>query len=133
MDKTDKKYCRILELPMDFAGERQAGLQTKRKEILMKRSLKIWLLFLVLITGLLPLTAFAQENSREKLNFNQGWKFIRGNIQEAIQVDYPMEELERWESVNLPHTVREEPYINSGGINYQGEAMYRKHFSLPKE
>lgn len=99
----------------------------------MKRSLKIWLLFLVLITGLLPLTAFAQENSREKLNFNQGWKFIRGNIQEAIQVDYPMEELERWESVNPPHTVREEPYINSGGINYQGEAMYRKHFKLSED
>lgn len=99
----------------------------------MKKSLKVWLLLLVLVTGLLPLTAFAQESSREKLNFNQGWKFVRGNIQEAIQVDYPMEELERWESVDLPHTVREEPYNNSGGINYQGEAMYRKHFSLPKE
>lgn len=42
-----------------------------------------------------------------------------------------MEELERWESVDLPHTVRTEPYNNSGGINYQGEAMYCKHFKLP--
>lgn len=43
-----------------------------------------------------------------------------------------MDELERWENVNLPHTVREEAYINSGGENYQGPAMYRKHFYLPE-
>lgn len=99
----------------------------------MKKKLKVWLFLLLLLTGLLPLTVLAKEDGREKLNFNQGWKFVRGNIQEAIQVDYPMEELERWESVNLPHTVREEPYINSGGINYQGEAMYRKHFKLSED
>ena len=74
------------------------------------------------------------EGSREKLNFNQGWKFIRRNIPDATGVDYPMSDLEGWENVNLPHTVREEPYQNSGrtnGGNYQGQAMYRKHFSLP--
>lgn len=76
--------------------------------------------------------AIEYSGKREKLNFNQGWKFIRGNIKEAVDVNYPIEDLERWESVNLPHTVRVEPYINSGGINYQGPAMYRKHFSLPK-
>ena len=70
------------------------------------------------------------EEGREKLNFNQGWKFVRRNIPEATEVDYPMEELERWENVDLPHSVRTEPYINSGGENYQGPAMYRKHFYL---
>ena len=70
------------------------------------------------------------EEGREKLNFNQGWKFVRQNIPEAIDVDYDMSELERWENVDLPHTVREESYNNSGGDNYQGPAMYRKHFYL---
>lgn len=67
---------------------------------------------------------------REKLDFNRGWKFARQNIPSAVEVDYPLEQLERWESVSLPHTVREEPFVSSGGINYQGEAMYRKHFLL---
>ena len=89
-------------------------------------------LFMFLFTLLMPLGVSAAESPSEKLNFNQGWKFVRQNIQEAIQVDYPMEELERWESVDLPHTVRVEPYNNSGGVNYQGEAMYRKHFKLPE-
>lgn len=68
---------------------------------------------------------------RERLNFNQGWKFIRRDIPNATGVDYPLEQLEGWESVNLPHTVRVEPYNTSGNINYQGQAMYRKHFTVP--
>lgn len=70
------------------------------------------------------------ESGREKLHFNQGWKFVRQNIPEAIDVDYDMEELERWENVDLPHSVRLEAENNSGGKNYQGPAMYRKHFYL---
>lgn len=70
------------------------------------------------------------EPGREKLHFNQGWKFVRQNIPEAIEVDYDMEELERWENVDLPHSVRLEAENNSGGKNYQGPAMYRKHFYL---
>lgn len=69
-------------------------------------------------------------DGREKLNFNQGWKFVRANIPEAVQVDYPQSELERWENADLPHPVRLEEYNASGGKNYQGEAMYRKHFYL---
>ena len=80
----------------------------------------------------LPLDQVA-VHGREKLNFNQGWKFVRQYIAEAIDVDYPTETLERWESVNLPHTVRVEPFNNSGGINYQGQAMYRKQFTVPEE
>lgn len=77
-------------------------------------------------------TEIMAEAGREKLNFNQGWKFVRQNIPEAVNVEYPMEELERWENVELPHSVRLEEYNNSGGKNYQGEAMYRKHFYLPE-
>lgn len=110
----------------------------------MRRKILSFLLAFILVVTLLPITAKAApesgvapsisyEGSREKLNFNQGWKFIRRNIPDATKVDYPMSELEGWENVNLPHTVREEPYQNSGktnGGNYQGQAMYRKHFSL---
>ena len=50
---------------------------------------------------------------REKLNFNQGWKFIRKNVPAAVDPAYSIKELEHWESVALPHNVRVEPYISS--------------------
>ena len=109
----------------------------------MKKRGIAWLLTAAMMLSLIPGQSFTvraeeseppqqieAEEGREKLNFNQGWKFVRQYIPEAVEVDYDMEELERWESVDLPHTVREEPLINSGGINYQGQAMYRKHFYL---
>jgi hypothetical protein len=58
--------------------------------------------------------AFANDEfQREKLNFNQGWKFIRKNVPAAVDPAFPVKELERWESVDLPHTVRVEPYTSS--------------------
>ena len=71
---------------------------------------------------------------REKLNFNQGWKFKREYREEAIQPDYSLDELKNWENVNLPHTVRLEKYMNSGvGETYQGDAMYVKHFPVDEK
>lgn len=35
-----------------------------------------------------------------------------------------------WEIVNLPHTVRLEPWNASGGENFRGLCWYRKHFTL---
>jgi len=74
-----------------------------------------------------PLIAKGGESLREKLNFNQGWKFIRKNVPAAVDPAYSIKELERWESVDLPHTVRVEPYTNSSK-NYQGPATYVKRF-----
>ena len=110
-----------------------------RKQNALKRAVAFSLIG-VMCAGNTPVYAWPEqetaaieaEEGRETLNFNQGWKFVRQNIPEAVNVDYDMEELKRWENVDLPHTVREEPYNNSGGINYQGPAMYRKHFSLPE-
>lgn len=107
----------------------------------MKQRFLSFVVIVMLLLIMLPFSASAQmqettmeleeySGEREKLNFNQGWKFIRKNVQAAIQVDYPMEELTRWTNVDLPHTVRVEPFNNSGGENYQGPAMYRKHFKL---
>ena len=36
-----------------------------------------------------------------------------------------------WEVVTLPHTVRNERLMTSGGLNYQGEAWYRRRFFVP--
>lgn len=69
---------------------------------------------------------------REQLSFNLGWKFVRRDIPQAISPDYPKEELERWESVTLPHCPRLEPFYNSQVKTYQGIVMYRKHFVLPE-
>ena len=38
-----------------------------------------------------------------------------------------------WETVHLPHTVREEKANCSGGYNYLGEYWYRKVFTVKKE
>ena len=38
-----------------------------------------------------------------------------------------------WETVHLPHTVREEKANCSGGYNYLGEYWYRKVFTIKKE
>lgn len=68
------------------------------------------------------------------LNFNQGWKFISEYIEDAILPSYSITELQKWENVDLPHTVRLEKYSNSGqnGI-YTGDAMYIKHFPISKD
>lgn len=69
---------------------------------------------------------------REHLSFNLGWKFVRRDIPQAVSVEYPREELERWENVTLPHCPRLEPFGNSQVKTYQGVVMYRKHFVLPQ-
>ena len=65
------------------------------------------------------------------MNFNKGWKFIPEYIEAAIYPDYDPVELQKWENVNLPHSVRLEKYSSSGqnGI-YMGNAMYVKHFPI---
>lgn len=66
-----------------------------------------------------------------KLNFNQGWRFYRGYLEEsAKETDY---DDSMWEGVCLPHSVRIEPVMASGMVNYQGDAWYRKHFIIDNE
>lgn len=107
----------------------------------MKRRGITWVFVLMMAVGLVlsprmilsakdDIVQIEAEQAREKLHFNQGWKFVRRNIPEAVKPDYDMAELERWENVDLPHSVRLEEENTSGGKNYQGPAMYRKHFYL---
>lgn len=67
----------------------------------------------------------------DKYNFNQGWRFYRGNLEDgAFTREY---DDRMWENVCLPHTVRLEPVMASGMKNYLGKAWYRKHFFLEEE
>ena len=63
-------------------------------------------------------------------NFNVGWRFFKGDVENAWQADF---EDSSWELVNVPHGLELLPEEASGGINYQGVAWYRKHFQLTEE
>ena len=83
----------------------------------------------------LPKTLVNPTNSEGRnLNFNQGWKFTAKYIAEATATDYSLVELQKWENVNLPHSVRLEKYANGGqGGIYMGDAMYVKHFPISED
>lgn len=66
---------------------------------------------------------------REVYNMNVGWRFCKGSCPEAYRKDF---DDTLWEPVALPHGLELLPEEASGNINYQGEAWYRKHFSVPE-
>jgi len=68
------------------------------------------------------------DSGREVLNFNNGWRFFRGDMAgvEALNFDD-----RSWEVVSTPHTVKLMPAEASGNRNYQGIAWYRKTFVVP--
>ncbi|MDT8389046.1 MAG: glycoside hydrolase family 2 TIM barrel-domain containing protein [Lentisphaeria bacterium] len=63
-------------------------------------------------------------------NFNAGWRFMKGPAPHAEMKDY---DDGSWQLVNVPHGLEVLPLEASGGINYQGEAWYRKRFDVPPE
>ena len=80
-----------------------------------------------------------------KLSANGYWKFYRGAppkgrvINSKNPHDSGLSPFDaryddgEWETVHLPHTVREEKANCSGGYNYLGEYWYRKIFVVEKE
>jgi beta-galactosidase len=66
---------------------------------------------------------------REIFNFNVGWRFYKGAVSGAEQPDF-YDSL--WTVVNTPHGLEYLPDEASGGINYQGQAWYLKHFNIPE-
>ena len=71
------------------------------------------------------------ENSgREVFNFNIGWRFIKSEAIGAETTDFNDS---NWEVVNCPHGLELISTEASGSNNYQGEAWYRKHFTVPAE
>lgn len=73
---------------------------------------------------------FAQPGTgREVYNMNSGWRLMKGKVDNAWLSDFNDSQ---WEKVNLPNGVELLPVEASGCMNYQGEAWYRKHFSVNK-
>lgn len=69
-------------------------------------------------------------SGRQVYNFNNGWRFMRGDVKGAEQTAF---DDSRWEVVAAPHTVELMPVEASGCRNYQGVAWYRKRFVVPAE
>lgn len=80
------------------------------------------------------------------LSANKDWKFYRGmppkghsenasknSHDHGLDAFYSGYDDGDWETVCLPHTVRIEKPVCSGGRNYQGECWYRKRFVVKKE
>lgn len=69
-------------------------------------------------------TVDAQVRDAQSLNI--GWRFKKNAEKDANQVDF---DDSSWEVVNVPHGLELLPVNASGGVNYQGEAWYRKHLT----
>ena len=67
------------------------------------------------------------NSGREVFDFNVGWRFYKGGAEGAHRVDF---DDTKWGVVNCPHGLELLPEEASGCVNYQGEAWYRKHFTL---
>ncbi len=70
-----------------------------------------------------------ENSSRSVFNFNQGWRFYKGDVQGAEM--YAFDDSD-WEAANLPHGLEILSENASGGRNYQGKAWYRKVFNFNK-
>ncbi len=94
------------------------------------------LAFLLLVVLTFPIAAsvsvagfFPLEGSgRQVYNFNNGWRFMRGDVKDAEKKEFNDS---GWEVVSVPHTVELMPAEASGCRNYQGIAWYRKRFVVP--
>ena len=78
------------------------------------------------VAGLFPL----ENSGRIVYNFNQGWRFHRGDVQGAEARNFNDQQ---WEVVCAPHTAMLVPSEASGCRNYQGIIWYRKHFTVPAD
>src|SRR5436305_14084672 len=74
---------------------------------------------------------------RATFNFNSGWKFLKGDATNAMEVAF---DDSKWADVSAPHTYNDvDSYAHiishSGGDRYPyaGVAWYRKHFKLPAD
>lgn len=72
-----------------------------------------------------------EDSGREVESLNPAWRFTLDKesslINEAYKCDF---DDSNWSVVSLPNGLEELPLEASGGVNYQGGAWYRKHFTL---
>jgi len=63
---------------------------------------------------------------RQAYSLNLAWRFIKSDVPGAEAVTF---DDRKWQVVSLPNGLEYLPVEASGGINYQGTAWYRKHFT----
>lgn len=85
--------------------------------------------------ALVPASAAANAGARQRLSFDEGWKFCRGDFPGA---EAPGFSDQAWRDVDLPHDwsiegpyAKDEPTGGSGGYLPTGFGWYRKRFTLP--
>ncbi|MDD3078727.1 MAG: glycoside hydrolase family 2 TIM barrel-domain containing protein [Paludibacter sp.] len=98
------------------------------------KQILIFFLFSVIIFSLPAATSVAgfyqiEGSGRQVYNFNNGWRFFRGNIKNAEKTVFDDSD---WDVIATPHTVELMPAEASGCRNYQGIAWYRKRFVIPE-
>jgi len=98
----------------------------------MKIKTKLYLLLALLA---LVSSTFAQNVAgRERILFNDDWRFAKGENTNAAQMDFNDA---AWHKLNLPHDwAIEGPFKfeypgETGKLQYWGVAWYRKHFTVP--
>lgn len=64
-----------------------------------------------------------------KLNLNFGWKFTSDFVDDYIADNYNDKD---FDTVDIPHTVKEVPYNNFDETMYQFVSCYRKTFEIPQ-
>lgn len=67
-----------------------------------------------------------ENTGREVFSMNVAWRFHKGALENGELKTYNDSD---WEVVNLPNGIEYLPEEASGGLNYQGEIWYRKHFT----
>ena len=67
------------------------------------------------------------ENHRADVNLDEGWRFVRQDVDDAERPDFNDA---NWESINLPHTWNNLDGQDGGTNYYRGVGWYRKHFKV---
>ena len=90
--------------------------------------------FLVLVSfivlGLVGSASRVLANDRVDINFNDTWKFHKGDVGGAEGVGF---DDSGWDTVNLPHTWNAFDGQDGGNNYYRGIGWYRKHTPIPSE
>ncbi len=92
---------------------------------------KSFLLILAVFIGLV-----SSSENRDWINFNNDWRFIKGNPANAETVDF---DDSQWEVINVPHDwAISGPFIeegpgNTGKLPWKGEGWYRKTFTVEED
>lgn len=71
-----------------------------------------------------------ENTGRTVHSMNPSWLFHKGAVAQSNAHSATFDD-SKWRAVNLPNGLELLPLEASGGVNYRGEAWYRKHFTVP--